>query len=156
MIVNIYTYTTAKAPINRIVGYAYVLECEINGTPRTAEKIGHFEDISRNLAEIKCLMAALKQLNRPCTLEIYATSNFTANVINGYLHKWEASGWKNSRGEDVDEIYKELNTLLKPHKVHGQTGHTSYSDWLYRESHKEKTLCHNSLRNMGSSSHTRP
>ena len=148
MTVNIYTCTTAKKPINATAGMAFVIECETSKGPATLTHTGHLENITRNKAEIQCLMDALKKLNRECELEIYVTSDFTAAVLNNYLAKWEAAGWRNSRGEDVDEIYKELKNLLNPHKFYGKTDHHAYSEWLKREAEKEDSKCSTSTGNL--------
>ena len=133
MTVNIYTCTTAKKPINATAGMAFVIECETSKGPATLTHTGHLENITRNKAEIQCLMEALKKLNRECELEIYVTSDFTAAVLNNYL---------------VDEIYKELKNLLNPHKFYGKTDHHAYSEWLKREAEKEDSKCSTSTGNL--------
>lgn len=137
MTVNIYLCTTAKKPINATAGTAFVIECMTSKGPATLSHSGALENVSRNQAEILCLMESLKKLNKACDLTIYASNTFTAAVLNEYLPKWEASGWKKSKGEDVDPIYKELKNLLNPHKFHGENGSHSYSEWLKREAEAE-------------------
>ena len=137
MKVNIYTFTTAKKPINFTAGTAFVIECITSKGPATLSHTGKLENVTRNQAEIYCLIEALRKLNKPCELEIYASNAFTAAVLNDYLPKWEANGWKTSKGEDVIELYKELKNLLKPHKFHGENGINSYTEWLTREAQKE-------------------
>lgn len=137
MKINIYLCTTAKKPINSTAGTAFVIECMTSKGPATLSHTGALEKVTRNQAEILCLMDALRKLNKPCDLDIYVSNPFTAAVLNEYLPKWEASGWKKSNGEEVDEIYKALKNLLNPHKFHGENGSHSYTEWLQREAEKE-------------------
>ena len=137
MKVNIYTHTTARGPKKKITGFGYVLECETAKGPATLSHIGHFENETKNRSELRALVEALKQLKRPCELEIYTTP-YMAAVIETWLPSWEAHGWKNSRGEEIDLEYRELKNLLKPHSVSLKTDAHSFTEWLKRETEKEE------------------
>lgn len=139
MTVNIYTHTTAKGPRKKITGYGYVLECETSKGPATLSHIGTFIDETKNRSEVKTLVEALKKLNKASELNIYV-SDYTAAVIETWLGSWEANGWKNSRGEEIDPIYKELKNLLKPHKISIKNGTHSYAEWLKREAEQEEVI----------------
>lgn len=145
--VNIYLCTTAKKPINSTAGTAFVIECMTSKGPATLTHKGCLENVKRNEAEILCLLEALRKLNKACELVIYCSSPYTERVLNEYLPKWEANGWKNSKGEEVNELYKTLKNALKPHKFYGKNEIHSYSEWLTREAKQEEEKC---LTSMGS------
>ena len=140
MKVSIYTHTTAKGPKQKITGFGYVLECETAKGPATLSHIGHFENETKNRTELRTLIEALKQLNRPCELEIY-TTDYMAAVLETWLPTWEAHGWKNSRGEEVDPEYRELKNLLKPHSASLKTDTHQYAEWLKRETEIREKEC---------------
>lgn len=134
MRVSIYTHTTAKGPKKKITGYGYVIECITSKGPATLSHIGTFTDETKNRADLRCLIEALRKLNKACDLVIFTTP-FTAAVVNTWLSMWEKNGWKDSKQV---EIYKELKNLLKPHFYSAKTDVNPYTEWLSRETEKEE------------------
>lgn len=137
MIVNIYTQTTAKPPIKKKTGYAYVLETQGKSGPVTLTNQGVLKDTAKNLAELAAVVKALRHLRKPSELKIY-TSPYMASVLNGWLKEWESRGWKNKSGKAVPEEYKELAELLKPHKYEALSESNSYTGWLERTAKEQE------------------
>lgn len=137
MTVNIYVYTTAKPPRKHKTGYAYVLETTPHDKPVTLTAQGVLEDYTKNEAELAAVIKALEHLRKPSELRIYTTP-FMASTINGWLKKWEASGWKTMSGNDISENYKRLAELLKPHTYTAVTEISTYSQWLQRTAEEEE------------------
>lgn len=147
MEVNIYLHTTANAPKKKVTAYGFVLECETKKGPATLTHIGHFDDVGKNTAELLALKEALGKLNKGCSLTIYTTP-YIETAFNIWMPYWETNGWINRKGKPVDEIYKEVKNLLKPHFYSFKTDEHSYSEWLSREAKQEEQRCLTSMENL--------
>ena len=147
MKVNIYTYTTANAPKKKLTAYGFVIECETSKGPATLTHFGTFKDVNRNQAELLTIEEALKKLNKPCELKIYTTP-YIWTAFNMWLPRWKENGWKNQKGQDVDEEFKRLENLLKPHSYLLETEKHEYSVWLKRETVKEEIRCSTNTENL--------
>ena len=137
MIVNIYTYTTAKGAKNKTVGFAYVLETIINGEAATISKTGVIENTGKNEAEIKVFKEALQRVKEGNSIVLYTQSSYVAAVLSSWLHEWMRKGI-NSKGEIIAPIYKEIANLLvtRPTQVKEETH--EYLTWLKNEAEREK------------------
>lgn len=137
MTVNLYTYTTAKAAKNKIVGFGYVLECIINGKPATISKTGTIKDVGKNEAEIIVLNEALQRVKLGNDINLFTQSPFVAAVLNRWLHEWIKKG-TNSKGEPIAEIYKETALLLVGRTTTVFEDDHEYLNWLRNEAEREK------------------
>ena len=138
MTVNLYTYTTAKAAKNKIVGFGYVLECVINEKPVTISKTGTFQEVGKNEAEIKVLNEALQRIKLGNSVNLFTQSSFVAAVLKGWLKEWIKTG-HNSKGEPIAEIYKETALLLVGRNTSVFEGEHEYLKWLQSEAEREKS-----------------
>ena len=140
MIVDIFTFTTAKAAKNKKVGFAYVLSCNINGKTATITNKGIYEDIGKNEAEIRVTKEAIERVKPKNKtndewneVHLFTQSPFVAAVLTDWLHKWMKTG-TNSKGEPVADIYKELDAITKFVPVKEITqGENEYLKWLRLE-----------------------
>lgn len=135
--VMIYIATNAKGAYQKKAVYGYVLECETAKGPATLTKINTMEGKTRHQIELATLNDALGRLKRECDLKIYTDSPYLAGTWQqGWVKKWEAAGWKNSRGEDVGNQaeWQETLALLKDRTVSFclKEPHP-YRAWLERE-----------------------
>jgi len=137
MEVNIYTYTTAKAARNKIVGFAYVLETTINGQSATVSKTGILENIGKNEAEIRVFKETLERVKMGNFVTLYTQSPFVAAVLNGWLREWVKNG-TNSKGEPISEIYKEIADLLVARPTTVKEEPHEYLTWLRSEAERVK------------------
>lgn len=110
--VDLYTYTTAKAAKNKIVGFNYVLACDhISKDLITLTDGGTLENVGKNEAEVLCAIKALKRVKEGYHITIHTQSPYLAAVINEWLAGWMKRG-TNSKGEPLAPIYTELADLL--------------------------------------------
>lgn len=74
---------------------------------------------TNNRMELTGVIAALKALREPCSVEVYSDSQYIVNAVNqGWLRTWIAKGWKRKSGEVKNpELWKELVPLLETHDV---------------------------------------
>lgn len=141
MNVNLYTYINAKGPGARDTAYAFILETETGKGPLTLSKIGIFENVTGNQAELETLAAALKRINKPCMLTIYTDSVYVAAGFDqGRVKKWIETGWINAKGKPVanKEEWMEVADLLGEHKFSFRVKEKhSYYVWMQRNAEKE-------------------
>lgn len=137
MEVNIYTYTTAKGAKNKIVGFAYVIEAIIGGKPATVSKAGVLENVGKNEAEIRVFKEALERVKMGNLVTLYTQSPFVAAVLREWLKGWIARG-TNSKGEPIDQIYKEIADLLVPRPTTVKEEPHEYLSWLRGEAERVK------------------
>lgn len=137
---DIYIATTTRGPAKRDGMALYVIDTGEWQKKRKAE----IHKVNEQGAEAILLYAALKKLFQAFpkgieAIDIYASSPSTSNALNGWLEKWEASDWKNSKGTPVanaDE-WKNIHELTKDIEitVHINEEH-SYSLWINMELQK--------------------
>ncbi|QQE81113.1 ribonuclease HI [Alicyclobacillus sp. SO9] len=107
-------------------GWAAVLTYE----GHTKEISGGEENTTNQRMEIAAVMNALESLKEPCDVTIYSDS---AYVINCFKQKWYVSwqknGWKNSKGQPVQnrDLWERLLDARNSHhiqfeKVKGHAG----------------------------------
>lgn len=146
MIVKIYTSTTFKRPNQKRGAYSYILECETKRGPATLTDIGIMEDVTMNQAEIGTLKKALDKMVMESDFEIYTDSAYLAAVLNEWLPKWKANGYRNSKGEKISEDIVKVARILDGHilAVHTKEDH-EYRKIMDYNTHKEEERCLNSL-----------
>lgn len=140
MEVNIYFATTAKAPKNRVVGYAYVLECITGKGPATMTKGGILENISAHEADISILNDALTRVKEGTGVNIYTESDYIAKAIKEWIPEWQQNSWRNARGEEVSLKWQETANLLRLRPLLSiQTKQIhEYRSWLNTEAKKAR------------------
>ncbi len=136
--VNIYIYNgiTGVKRQEGIIGY--VMETRsVKGKIRTLEQFYRIKNVTRAQAELTILTAALKRLLYPCNLMVYtAFDGIAAAYDQGWVKRWQETGWVTSKGKDVankEEWQQFLNALnLSSITFKTQDKHT-YSGWMSRE-----------------------
>lgn len=138
MTVNIYIQTTAKGGRNRNVGFAYVIECEILGQIKTVTGVGTLHDVTKNEAERKAFLTALKRIKPGNEITLFTDSAFLGSVLETWLPLWQQHSWKNSKGDDVNPEWQEVANLLvkRPTKINHEKH--SYSSWLRSEAERNR------------------
>jgi ribonuclease HI len=86
------------------------------------EKIisGAEEQTTNNRMELTADVEALKVLKRSCRVSLHSDSAYLINAFNnGWLKKWQANGWKNSKKEGVEnqDLWQELLSLSQIHDI---------------------------------------
>ena len=81
---------------------------------------GGSKETTNNIMEITAVIEAIKQLKRPCEIEIYSDSAYVVNAFNnGWIYNWIKNNWKTSGKDPVKnkELWQKLYNLTKIHKV---------------------------------------
>lgn len=83
---------------------------------------------TNNRMELMGVIAALKALKRPCTVDLYTDSQYVVNAVEkGWARRWQANGWmrtKRDKALNVD-LWQTLLELMEVHQVrfHWVKGH---------------------------------
>jgi ribonuclease HI len=88
---------------------------------------GHMKEISgaepnttNNRMELTAVIEALAQLKYPCKVTCYSDSAYLTNCFqNRWYESWQRNGWKNSKGQPVEnqDLWKRLLDSMKVHEV---------------------------------------
>jgi len=88
---------------------------------------GHSKEISgaenlttNNRMELTAAIEALSKLKYPCKVLLYSDSAYLVNCFNNRWYvSWQRNGWKNSKGQPVEnqDLWKRLLELLEKHDV---------------------------------------
>ena len=75
---------------------------------------------TNNRMELKAAIEALSVLKEPCEVTLYSDSAYLVNCFKqGWFKGWRKNGWKNSKGQPVEnqDLWKELLRLMEIHQV---------------------------------------
>lgn len=143
--VHIYTYTDIRGPRRRRGYYIYLLEQQTAKGPATLHKIEKTEGPeTENKVQLMALIKALRRLTKNCDLAIHTHSEYVAaGFKEGWLQKWVRNDWRNGKGEPVANRaeWEEMAELLNAHEFEFLTGRHAYSEWMERETRKEREEC---------------
>ena len=85
---------------------------------------------TNNRMELRAALAALRALNRPCTVELHTDSEYLRNGITGWLQTWMRNGWRTADRKPVknQDLWKGLLPLVEKHEVRWQwvQGHAGH------------------------------
>lgn len=152
--VNIYTYSTIKGPGTKSGSYTYLLEYVTEKGTATLTKQGAMEQVTENQAELRVLLEAANRIHEPCEITVFTESDYLKNGVEGWLDRWKAADWKNSKGKEVanSEEWKKVAELLGTHHIVilAKEAH-SYRSWIRSETEKkekERKACTTDLENL--------
>lgn len=139
---EIYIYSAVNSIKTVEKGYGgFICVCrKADGTDGTLAYQCEFEKATKLTSEIILLTKALSKFHKPCTITVHLNNPQTITTLNAWLPSWKVSGWKNSKGEDVDEWYKALDRYMKGHELTYTADRGEYSTWLEDNTkrHREK------------------
>lgn len=75
---------------------------------------------TNNRMELQAAIEALSVLKEPCQVTLYSDSAYLVNCFKqGWYKGWLKNGWKNSKGQPVEnqDLWKELLRLMEIHNV---------------------------------------
>lgn len=95
------------------------------------ELSGGEPNTTNNRMELTAVLAGLRALKQPCTVELYTDSKYVADSIEkGWVFGWQKRGWlKADRKPALNvDLWQELLQLLNHHTLHihwikGHAGH---------------------------------
>lgn len=132
MQVKIYTDGAARGNPDGPGGYGAVLEyVDTKGQLHTKELSQGYKKTTNNRMELMAVIAALEELNRPCSVELYSDSKYVVDAFNqNWIGGWLKKGWKRGRNEPVKnvDLWQRLLRAKEPHQVRfiwvkGHDGH---------------------------------
>ena len=97
-------------------GWAAILEFG----PHQKELSGYMASTTNNRMELFAAISGLGALKESCAVKLYSDSSYLVNAFNDHwLDGWKRNGWKNSRGDAVEnqDLWFILLTLTKKHDV---------------------------------------
>lgn len=74
---------------------------------------------TNNRMELTAAIKALKELKRPCEINLYTDSQYLRQGMTEWLAQWKKKGWRNSKKEPVKnaDLWQELDTLATLHTI---------------------------------------
>lgn len=114
---------TSKGP----GGWAAVLRCG----DQMKEISGGVKEATNNTMEMTAVIMALRQLSRPCFIELTTDSEYVLKGATERLPKWKMFGWKTFDGSPVKnrDLWEQLDHEMSRHEITwlwtaGHSGHT--------------------------------
>ena len=80
---------------------------------------GNKKDTTNNQMELMAAIESLKKIPEGHEIQIFTDSKYVKQGITDWIEKWIKNNWKTSSKQKVKnlELWKELNTLSKKHKI---------------------------------------
>lgn len=75
---------------------------------------------TNNRMELYAIIAALKELKRPCIVKLYSDSAYVVNAFqNRWIENWQKLGWRKADGKAIlnIDLWQELISLTREHQV---------------------------------------
>lgn len=134
MIVNIYIQSSIKGPAKRSGIVGFVIEAE-GRSDRTITQFGRVSDVAENESYLIALKYALKRLTKPCELVIWMDNTYISSAFEqNWIEKWKENDWKNARGNQVSQNWKETLILLNGRDILFRIKEKhEYKTWLTEE-----------------------
>jgi len=103
---------------------------------RIKEVSGCENDTTNNRMELMSVIAAFRQLKKPCIIKVISDSVYVVKGMTEWMPGWIKKNWVNSRKEPVlnRDLWELLLNLSAPHKV----------EWIWikgHNGHKENERC---------------
>jgi len=102
-------------------GYGVVIRfTDSAGVLHEKELSKGFPSTTNNRMEVSAAIAALKELNRPCRVDLYSDSQYLCRAFNeGWIRTWKAQDFRRGKSSEVKNIdlWEELLEVMKPHQV---------------------------------------
>ena len=103
---------------------------------RIKEVSGCENDTTNNRMELMSVIAAFRQLKKPCIIKVISDSAYVIKGMTEWMPGWIKKNWVNSRKEPVlnRDLWELLLNLSAPHKV----------EWIWikgHNGHKENERC---------------
>ncbi|MBP5225507.1 MAG: ribonuclease HI [Lachnospiraceae bacterium] len=102
-------------------GYGVVLRyTDRKGVLHEKELSAGFPETTNNRMEVSAAIAGLKELTRPCRVELYSDSQYLCKAFNeGWIRTWQAENFRRGKRNEVQNIdlWEELLKAMEPHEV---------------------------------------
>lgn len=102
-------------------GYGTILEyIDQNGVLHSREYAEGFADTTNNRMELMGVIRGLKELTKPCKVEVITDSKYVVDAFNQHwVDGWLKNNWKNSQKKPVKnrDLWEQLLNLMDSHTV---------------------------------------
>lgn len=112
--VDIYIYTSSKAPQVNNGKYRYKLKC----SGHELEGKGQQETTTAHRLAMICAIEALKRMNRPALVTIHTACRYMING-HGMMGQWKENAWNKRTGKPLKnaDLWQELYEQTKQHAI---------------------------------------
>lgn len=112
--VDIYLFTSTKAPSAKEGKFEYILTC----AGRAVTGDGHTGKTSGHRLALECAIAAMRRMNRPAVITIHTDCQYLIGS-RMYLSTWRDNGWIRSDGQELKnaDLWKEWHQISHIHAV---------------------------------------
>ncbi|MBH8578728.1 ribonuclease HI [Bisbaumannia pacifica] len=91
---------------------------------------GFEAETTNNRMELMAAIMALRELKRPCRVELWTDSQYLRKGITEWIHGWQKRGWKTAAKQPVKnaELWRALLAESERHQVswHWVKGHSGH------------------------------
>ena len=132
MKVDIYITIDSLVPKRTKKRYACLLKCTLrNGEDHKRTYFGEVTGTYHH-AVLTAIIAALKELNKKCDVNLYVNDGHVTGNIRNFLETWAQKGFQTSKGKAVVNMaeWQQLWKLVKQHKVTPVQGIHEYENDL--------------------------
>lgn len=137
--INIYLENTIKFGCARPGVVGYILEyISASGKAVTLSAGVAFDSATMNQAEIAALIKAISRIGEPSYIKVYTSNTWMKSLLNGWLEKWRANGWRKSNGQRVEnaDIISILSVMIGDQEIIAVGDDHPYRNWLKEETRK--------------------
>lgn len=108
---NIYVHTSLHGPKESDGLYGYLVECEVKDKKITLphdidDRFCYYRNTTETELALHGLMEVLGRITRSCDVKLFITAPRVRQALaQDFMKSWEASGWKNAKGEDIQYVF---------------------------------------------------
>ena len=112
-------------------GWGFILRHPKSG--KELVRNGGEADTTNNRMELMAVIAGLRSLTRPTSVELVSDSTYVLQGLSTWMKGWKANGWKRREGKQLKDVknvdlWQELDQLAEKHEirfthVRGHQGH---------------------------------
>ncbi len=114
-------------------GWAYVLRD--GPTRKEREGSGGQAMTTNNQMELMAVIKGLQALSRPCSVHLYADSQYVLNGLKTWMASWKRNRWQRKSGSNWEpvknvELWQQLDELAASHEItfHHVKGHSGHPE----------------------------
>ena len=133
MVVDCYVEQSTRNMRKMLRGVGYVLECNINGVPQTANGFSAVEETA-HAAELIAIRDALERMRKPADIQIHTEDAYVLQYID-MIDMLAADGFRKKNGEPLGnrELWADIYEKSKKHNLTVRVGKHQYCEWIRTE-----------------------
>ena len=134
MKVNIYIEIDNRTPKKHKRRWGYVLECVVNGEPRTRSETGECVDTYHGTM-ITALEKALLRITKPCEVVISGPDAWVLGMLTKQVRVWAKENFLTAQGKPIayQKQWMHIWCLIEHLGIITLAGKHAYTNWLLEE-----------------------